>query len=157
MRKQIIDPASENLSSMDGEWLDLRHQAQVELTSEDMAYPIEEALVAIGKSGWRASQAGKQMIRIIFNEPQYIRRIQLLFKEDQQVRTQEFVLRYSSDGRQSYHEIVRQQYNFSPSGAIRELEDYKVNLAGVTAIELVIIPDINKEGIKASLAHLRVA
>lgn len=157
MRKRIIDPDPKNLSSTDEEWLDLRRQAQVELTSEDTAYPIEGALDISGGSGWRASQAGKQMIRIIFNEPQRLRRIQLLFEEDQQVRTQEFVLRWSSDGGQSYQEIVRQQYNFSPSHATRELEDYTVNLTGVTAIELSIIPDINKGNVPASLAHLRVA
>lgn len=76
MRKRIIDPTSENLSSMDEEWLDLKHHAKVELTSEDPAYPIEEALDINGGSGWRASQAGKQTIRIIFNEPQPVRRIQ---------------------------------------------------------------------------------
>ena len=37
-----------------------------------------------------------------------------VFQEDEQERTQEFVLRWSPDGGQSYREIVRQQYNFSP-------------------------------------------
>lgn len=157
MRKRIIDPDLKNISSTDEEWLDLRHQAQVELTSEDAANPIEGALDISGGLGWRASQAGKQMIRIIFNEPQKVRRIQLLFEEDQQARTQEFVLQWSSDGGQSYREIVRQQYNFSPSHATRELEDFIVDLTGVTAIELIIVPDINNGNAPASLAHLRIA
>jgi hypothetical protein len=66
-----------------------------------------------------------------------------VFLEDQQARTQEFVLRWSPNGGQSYREIVRQQYNFSPPGMTREFEDYAVDLTGVTALELKIVPDIS--------------
>jgi hypothetical protein len=66
-----------------------------------------------------------------------------VFLEDQQARTQEFVLRWSPNGCQSYREIVRQQYNFSPPGMTREFEDYAVDLTGVTALELKIVPDIS--------------
>jgi hypothetical protein len=38
-------------------------------------------------------------------------------------RTQEFVLRWSRDTGHSFREIVRQQWNFSPSGGTREVED----------------------------------
>ena len=37
---------------------------------------------------------------------------------------------------------MRQQYNFSPLAAIREMEDYRINLEGVTTLELRILPDI---------------
>ena len=37
---------------------------------------------------------------------------------------------------------MRQQYNFSPLAAIREMEDYRINLDGVTTLELRILPDI---------------
>jgi len=39
----------------------------------------------------------------------------------------------------------------------REFEDYTVNLAGVTALELRIIPDINGGDARASVAQLRIA
>ena len=61
------------------------------------------------------------------------------------------------DRGQSYREIVRQQYNFSPPEAIREVEDYDLNLDGVTALELTIIPDISGGSARASLAQWRVA
>ena len=62
-----------------------------------------------------------------------------MFQEDEKERTQEFVLRWSPDGGQSYREIVRQQYNFSPPGASSEVEDYDVDLHGVTVLELKIV------------------
>jgi hypothetical protein len=37
--------------------------------------------------------------------------------------------------------VARQQWNFSPNGATEELEDYKVDLHGVTSLELRIDPD----------------
>jgi len=131
--------------------------AQVELTSEDAANPIEAALVPGTGLGWRATQAGEQTIRLLFDESRRVRRIQLLFHEDQQARTQEFVLRWSPDGGQSYREIVRQQYNFSPPGVTRESEDYAVDLTGVTALELRIVPDISGGDARASVAQLRIA
>jgi len=63
----------------------------------------------------------------------------------------------SPDGGQSYWEIVRQQYNFSPPASAREVEDYEIDLDGVTALELRIVPDISGGSVRASLAQLRVA
>ena len=104
-----------------------------------------------------ASQAGEQTIRLLCDESQRVSRIQLLFREEQRARTQEFVLRWSLSHGQSYREIVRQQYNFSPPGMTSEFEDYAVELAGVTALELRIVPDINHGDIRASIAEIRIA
>jgi hypothetical protein len=157
MRKRIVNQEPQNVAPVDRGWLDLQGLAQVELTSEDAAYPIEAALIPSAGSGWRAAQAGEQTIRLLFDKLQRLMRIQLLFHEDQQARTQEFVLRWSPDGGQSYREIVRQQYNFSPPGVTREFEDYTVDLAGVTALELRIVPDVSGGDARASVAQLRIA
>ena len=157
MRKRIINQDPQNVVPADQGWLDLQSLAQVELTSEDQANPIEAALVSGAGLGWRAAQAGEQTIRLLFDESRRVRRIQLLFHEDQQARTQEFVLRWSPDGGQSYREIVRQQYNFSPPGVTRESEDYAVDLAGMTALELRIVPDISGGDARASVTQLRIA
>ena len=156
MRKRIIHHHSQKPSSTDQSWLDLQRIAQVELTSEDSGYAIETALMPT-RPGWRAAEDGEQTIRIIFDEAQQIRRIQLLFHENQQARTQEFVLRWSPDRGQSYRDIVRQQYNFSSPDATHEFEDYVVDLFGVTVLELTIVPDINGGTSCASLAQLRIA
>jgi hypothetical protein len=80
-----------------------------------------------------------------------------VFQENEQERTQQFVLRWSSNGGQSYREIVRQQYNFSLPDATSECEDYLVDLDGVTALELSIVPDIGGGPARASLNQLRLA
>jgi hypothetical protein len=90
----------------------------------------------------------------VFDEPQALRKVQLEFEEESRERTPEFVLRWSGDGGRSYREILRQQYTFSPPGATREIEDYFVNLQGVTVLELSIVPDISRGDARASLARL---
>lgn len=153
MRKSIIIPQKQG-SIEDQQWLDLGELAQVEITSEDPAHPIESALQLDGGMGWRAAGPGTQVIRLLFNEPQRISRIYLQVEEQEQTRTQEFVLRSAQGKGSSYRDIVRQQYNFSP-GAIEE-EEYQVDLPGVTALELEINPDISGPGARASIARLRV-
>jgi hypothetical protein len=157
MRKRIIGPGPGNVAAAEPGWMDLERLAQVEITSEDVDHPIESALIPGRGSGWRAAQPGEQTIRLLFDEPLRLQRLRLVFQEDEQERTQEFVLRWSPDGGQSYREIVRQQYNFSPPEATREVEDYDIDLDGVTALELRIVPDISGGGAQASLAQLRVA
>ena len=157
MRKYIIGHGPREVSATEQGWLDLELLAQVEITSEDSDYPIESALIPGTGPGWQAGQPGEQTIRLLFDEPLKLRRIHLEFHEGERERTQEFVLRWSADGGRSYREIVRQQYNFSPPGATREVEDYEVNLDGVTVLEMKIVPDIGKGSAVASLAELRVA
>jgi hypothetical protein len=88
MRKRIISQDPQNVVPADQAWLDLQSLAEVELTSEDQANPIEAALVSGAGLGWRAAQAGEQTIRLWFDESQRVRRIQVLFHEDQKARTQ---------------------------------------------------------------------
>ena len=52
---------------------------------------------------------------------------------------------------------MRQQYNFSPLAATREMEDYRVDLDGVTVLELRILPDIRGGSACGSLAELFLA
>ncbi|MEW6659731.1 MAG: hypothetical protein AB1424_13825 [Thermodesulfobacteriota bacterium] len=157
MRKRIIGQGSREVAAAEPGWLDLDLLAQVEITSEDAGYPIESALMPGTGLGWRAAQPGEQLIRLLFDAPRSLRRIHLMFHEGEQERTQEFVLRWSPDGGQTYREILRQQYNFSPPEATREVEDYEIYLDGVTVLELKIVPDISDGSVRASLAQLRIA
>jgi len=91
-------------------WMDLGRIATVEVTSEDPDFPIESAFSAHSGPGWRASQKGEQQIRLIFDQAQAVRRIQLHFLEPTFDRLQEFTVRRSaSEGGQS-REIVRQPF-----------------------------------------------
>ncbi len=156
MQKQIIQQENQMISPAQQYWLDVENLAQIELTSEEAAYPIESAFTLNNTEGWKAAQSGEQTIRILFNEPQKLNRIQLRFREEETERSQEFLLSWLPAGDLSYQEIVRQQYNFSPPYTNEELEDYKVNLDAVSALELNIIPDISKPDARASLAQIRL-
>ena len=157
MRKRLIAAVQQDPLPLDQDWLNIENLAEVELTSEDAEHPIEFALLPGRGSGWRAAEPGKQTIRLLFEHPQRIRRIRLNFVESVMERTQEYVLRWSADGGQSFREVVRQQWNFSPKGATSQTEDYHVELAGLTVIELCITPDISGSNAYASLAQLRIA
>ena len=156
MRKRLITPIPQDDPSIDEGWLDLDDAAVVEITSEEKEYPVESALVLGEMRGWRAADSGTQTIRLIFDEPQRLTRIALVFEETETERTQEFVLRWSPDGGRSFREIVRQQWNFSPPKTIREVEEYRVELSDVTVLELVIVPDISGGAARASLRSLRL-
>ena len=157
MRKRIIKQNSKELSPPEQGWLDLEPLAEIELTSETAAHPIESAIIPGTGPGWRAMHPGEQTIRLLFAEPLRIRRIHLQFEEENQARTHEFVLLCSVDGRQTYREIVRQQFSFSPPSTTHEVEDYMVDLNGVTALELRIVPDISGSAVCASLKQLQLA
>ena len=158
MRKRIIGRPPEAATAGGEGWLDLEALAQVEVTSEDPAHSVESALAPDTGPGWRASESGRQTIRLLFDTPQRLRRIFLLFPGGGAERTQEFVLRWATEAGGPYRDVVRQQYNFSPAGAAREVEDYRVELDAVAALELEITPDVGGGGdARASLSELRLA
>jgi len=157
MRKRIITQVPRGASPPDEHGLDLASVAAVEITSEAAAHPIEYPRLPGRGSGWRAAGPGKQTIRLLFGRPQRLRRIWLNFVEPASERTQEYSLRWSPDDGQSFREIVRQQWNFSPQGATSETEDHRVELSGVTVLELSIVPDTSGGNAVASLTQLRLA
>ena len=57
----------------------------------------------------------------------------------------------------SFREIVRQQWNFNPPNETREVEEYRVELSDVTVLELVIIPDINRDRLTLHSTVLRLS
>jgi hypothetical protein len=157
MRKRLITPSPAIVPPPDDDCLDLDRVASVDVTSEEKDYGIEGALVSEEKRGWRAADSGTQTIRLLFDQPQRLRRISLLFEENKLKRTQEFVLRCSSDGGRSFREIVRQQWNFSPPETNRESEEFRVDLSDVAVLELIIVPDISGGTARASLKSLRLS
>src|SRR6266581_5341407 len=157
MRKRLVTSTQATVQARGEGWLDLEHAATVEVASEDKDFPVESALSSEPGQGWRAAEPGTQTIRLLFDEPQELRRISLVFAEDQMTRTQEFVLRSSSNPGGLFREIVRQQWNFSVPTSSREIEDYHVELSDVTVLELTIVPDISVGAARASLKGLRLS
>jgi hypothetical protein len=158
MRKRLITVPDRETAPPRGEgWLDLARTAVVEVTSEDKDYPIESALVSLEAAGWRAAAPGPQTVRLVFDEPQTLKHISLVFEENESARTQEFVLRWSSDGGSSFREIVRQQWNFSPPETKREAEEYQVELSNMNILELIVVPNKSGGTDRASLKSLRLS
>lgn len=156
MIKRKISPVPP-LASPGPPWLELDAIAAVEFTSEEPGHPIETALAPGDSRGWRADAPGPQIIRLRFHQPRRLRHICVLIEERHRARTQEFVLRHARDPEGPWQEIIRQQFNFSPAGSTRQLENYYVNLPSVAVLELVINPDIAGSDARASLQELRVA
>ena len=158
MRKKVINSDTLNPQQRSqGEWLDLEEIARVEVTSEDPNFPIEAALATGERSGWRAAEKGKQIIRSVLDDPRTLRRIRLEFSETEVERTQEFTLRWSDEVAGPLREIVRQQWNFSPQGSTSEVEDYQVQLKHLSVLELTLKPDLTPDNAFATLARCRVA
>jgi hypothetical protein len=157
MRKRPITPPSETIRDRRGDALDVERAAVIEVTSEDKEFPIESAFVSGDSRGWRAAEPGSQTIRLIFDQPQKLKCISLMFEENETQRTQEFVLQWSPDGGLSVKEIVRQQWTFSPPKSTHEIEEYEVDFSNVTLLELVIKPNMSGGADRASLKHLRLS
>jgi hypothetical protein len=158
MRKRVVGSATVPVHAADdGQWLRLQDLAEVEVTSEADGYPVETAFNFGAGPGWRAASPGIQRIRLVFDQPQSIRRMHLRFDESAAARSQEFTLRWSGRPNDSLKEIVRQQWNFSPDGSTSESEDYTVELKNVSILELTIDPDRGAGKALASLADWRIA
>ena len=155
MRKRHITPTRPIAPSNDNR-LDLSTTALVEVTSEEKDYPIESALIPGESKGWRAAEPGTHTIRLIFDRPQKLERISLVFEETKTTRAQEFVLRWSAEREGGLRDIVRQQWNFSPPQTITEAEEYRVDLSSVAVLEMTITPDITSGLACASLKRFAV-
>ena len=158
MRKTVIKSLTKFAQCSDLDYLDLETLAQVEISSENPEFPIESALIPGSDLGWKAATSGAQTIRLVFDQPQIIKHIALIFDEPNQSRTQEFVLLWRRENEDFFQELLRQQFHFSPPQTSRQVEDYAVDLKQLNALELQIIPDISRgNDIFAVLSSLRLS
>jgi hypothetical protein len=137
MKKSVIANLAENVGTLP-RWIDISSLATAELSSEDPAYPFENAL-SQSATGWRALEPGSQTIRLRFDQPIDVRQLRLEFRETKVERSQEFAVFFEGkDG--ARREIIRQQWNFTPNGSPVEIEDYTVELQDLICLELTINP-----------------
>ncbi|MGK7877029.1 MAG: hypothetical protein AB4426_28180 [Xenococcaceae cyanobacterium] len=157
MRKKII--GKENLTSgvpQPGE-LDIATIATALVTSEDPNYPLENAFDSrrgAGGSRWGAAEPHEQTLILAFDTPQTLHRISLEVEELEVSRSQELQLSVSHDGGQTYRELLRQEYNFSPPGTTFEREEWTLNVDNVTHLRLWIKPDKGNKPCRATLTSL---
>jgi len=156
LRKHIVK-APPNLSVPEPGEMDIAATASVQVTSEDSAHPIENVFDhrrGPGGSRWIATEPGEQTLVLAFDTPQAIHQIIVEVEEPEVSRTQELRLSVSHDGGQTYRELRRQAYNFSPPGTTFEREDWVVTAEGVTHLHLWMKPDKGGKPCRATLTAL---
>jgi hypothetical protein len=158
LRKQILADRQAILASQPGE-IDIAARATVLVTSEAADHPIDNVFDTQrgpGGSRWVAAEPGEQVLILAFDTTQTIRRISLEVEELDVSRTQELEVSVSSDGEQTYRELRRQEYTFSPPGTTFEREDWAVTTEGITHLRLRITPDKGGKPCRATLTSLSI-
>ena len=152
LRKQVLQhpPVAE---TMPGE-IPVAAVATVLVTSETVDQPIEHAFDTHrgpGGTRWEAEATGEQTVILAFDAPQRLSKVTVEVEEQAVSRTQVLVLAISNDGGQTYRELVRQEYNFSPPATTFEREQWAVTAEMVTHLRLLIKPDKGGKSCKATL------
>jgi hypothetical protein len=138
---------------------DIAALATVLVTSETVDHPIDHVFDTRrgpGGSRWVAAEPGEQVLILAFDVAQTIRRVSLEVEELEVSRTQELALSVSADGGQTYRELRRQEYTFSPPGTTFEREDWAVTAEGITHLQLRIKPDKGGKPCRATLTSLTI-
>ena len=158
MRKQILKSDPAPLPSLPDEF-NVAALATVAVTSEAADHPVENAFDnrrGPGGSRWVAETPGDQTLLLAFDAPQNLHQVSLEVEETQVSRTQELQLAVSDDGGKTYRELLRQEFNFSPSGTTFEREEWTVAAENVTHLRLRLKPDKGGRPSRASLTSLSV-
>lgn len=156
MRKHILTSNPAPSAPFPGA-LDVATLATVAVTSETADHPVENAFDhrrGPGGSRWVAETPGEQTLLLAFDTPQDIRQVVLEVEECQDSRTQELQLAVSHDGGNTFRELLRQEFNFSPPGTTFERETWTVAAEGTTHLRLTIKPDKAGRPCRASLTSL---
>jgi hypothetical protein len=156
LRKQIIMRSPETPAPMPGE-IDIAARATVQVTSESTEHPVDHAFDTQrgpGGTRWVAGEPGEQAVILAFDAPQTIRQVLLEVEETEVARTQELQLAVSYDGAQSYRELLRQEYNFSPPDTTFKREDWTVSAEDITHLRLQIKPDKGGKPCRATITSL---
>jgi hypothetical protein len=143
LRKQVIPKRPVESLPFEHE-IPVAKVATVQVTSEQGDHPIDNVFDdnrGPGGSRWIADGPGEQMVTLVFDSPQTIRRIGVEIEEVAVSRTQELSVSVSSDGGRTYRQLVRQEFNFSPPGTSFEHEEWSVVTDAVTHLRLEIRPD----------------
>jgi hypothetical protein len=156
LRKHIVKVPPGHPVPPTGE-MDIAVTATVQVTSEDPTHPIEHVFDhrrGPGGSRWVAAEPGEQTLILAFDTPQIIHQTIVEVEEPDVSRTQELQLSVSHDGGQTYRELRRQEYTFSPPGTTFEREDWAVLAEGVTHLQLWMKPDKGGKPCRATLTSL---
>jgi hypothetical protein len=154
LRKQLIQPIDKQV--LQGK-ISIPDTATILVTSERVDHPIDyicDGQRGPGSTRWIAEQPGDQTVVLVFDAAQDIHVVSLEIEEDEVSRTQELTLSTSRDGGQTYRELLRQEFNFSPPGTTFEHEEWRLAAKGITHVRLWIRPDKGGRSCYASMTTL---
>lgn len=154
LRKQLLQPKESHGS---GKEISIADTATVLMTSEQPDHPIDhicDGQHGPGSTRWIAGQSGDQTIILAFDAARNIDTVGLEIEERDVSRTQELTLATSRDGGQTYREVLRQEFNFSPTGTTFEHEEWRVAAEGVTNLRVWIRPDKGGKPCRATITSL---
>jgi hypothetical protein len=158
MRKRLMGEQNSILSESLGE-IDIARLALFAYSSEDPKHPLEHLIDgSCGRGGTRWASARPNVTeRIVlqFDHPQPISRLVYEVEESSQERTQEVRVEVSTDRGRTYRQVLAQDYTFSPQGSTFQREDLRLDLPGITHLNLTIIPNKGGSG-TATLTSLRL-
>ena len=157
LRKHIIPADAPSAPRSGGSEIEIPAVATILLTSEAPEYPIDHVFDrrrGPGGTRWVAAEPGEQTIILAFDAPQTIQQIVVEIEETDVVRTNDLQLALSGDGGQSYREVLRQEYTFSPPGTTFEREEWVIRSRGVTHLRLRIKPHKSGNASRATLTSL---
>ena len=140
--------------------LPLAEIATAFVTSEAIGHPVEyifDGQQGPGSTRWVAGTSGEQTLVLAFDRPQPLHEIGIEIEERDIARTQELDVSLSSDGGETFKEIVRQEYTFSPPGTSFERETWTVHTEPVTHVRLRIKPHKGGGPAPATMTALTVS
>lgn len=154
LRKHLLQPADLHVSR---HHISIPDTATVLVTSERPDHPIDyicDGQFGPGSTRWIAEQPGDQTVVLAFDRARDIQTLSLEIEEKEVSRTQELTLSTSRDGGQTYREVLRQEFNFSPSGTTFEHEEWRLAAEGITNVRVWIRPDKGGKPYCASMTSL---
>lgn len=158
VRKYLIGEQSPMLPEASGE-IDIPSNAALAYSSEDLRNPLENLIdgrCGAGGTHWASARPNAtERIVLEFDHPQRISRLVYEVEESCHPRTQQVRLEVSADGGRTYHQVLAQDYTFSPQGATFQHEDLRLELTAITHLRLTIVPNKDGSGV-ATLTCLRL-
>jgi hypothetical protein len=158
MRKRLLNDPVSKCADRPGE-IDLANLATFGYSSEDPDHPLEHLIDGrCGRGGTRWASARPNTTERIELEFEPAQRISCLVYEVEEYcveRTQEVRVEVSTDHGRTYHQLLAQDYTFSPEGATFQHEELQLDRRPITHLNLTIIPNKGGSGV-ATLTSLRL-
>jgi hypothetical protein len=158
IRKRLLEDAR-LLPATSGAELNVAAGATIAYSSEEPAHPVDcmfDGRDGPGGTFWESARENTtETLLIEFDHRQIISRLIFEAEERERERTQEVRLEASSDGGDSFRQLLNQEFVFSPRGATFQREDLRIGLVDISHLRLTIVPNKNGSG-RAKLTSLRL-